>query len=130
MTGGAGPKRKGAAWERRVRDAFRRAGFQCERAYGAGRRDDVGDLHLFDLDLDVLIDCKNAKRSERAAWIDEARAKCRAGTVPVVIEPRRGSDVVDAFVTLDLLGFALLLDEIRRLRNGDFRETARGAPAR
>jgi hypothetical protein len=122
MTGGAGPKRKGAAWERRVRDAFRARGFDCERAYGAGRNDDVGDLHVFDVPLDVDLDCKSAARCERAEWLDRLRA--RSDGIPFLIEKRRSRDVLDAYVTTDVRGLLDLFDalrvlDVRRSRNGD-----------
>ena len=116
MTGGAGPRRVGSAWERAVRDYLRGRGYDAERAYGAGRPDDVGDL-IVGAWVPLLVECKVAKRSERASWIDEARAKVaawRSAAVPVIVEKRRRKPVDDAYVTLDLAGFCDLLDAVAR----------------
>ena len=115
MSGGAGPRRIGSDWERKVRDHLRRRGFDAERSYGAGRPDDVGDL-VVGAWIPLLVECKAAKRSERAAWMDEARAKgpARAGAVPLVVEKRRRKDVGSAFVTLDLDGFCDLIEAVAR----------------
>lgn len=116
MTGGARPKARGAAWERRVRDYFRERGYDCERAYGAGRHDDPGDL-ILGAWIPMLIDCKVAARSERARWIDELRRKIGrlAGRAPIpfTVERRRSHPVAHAFVTFDLVGFVDLLDAFR-----------------
>ncbi len=80
-----------------------------------GRADAVGDL-VVGAWVPLLVECKAAKRSERAVWIDEARAKVersRATAVPIIVEKRRGrSDAGGAFVTLDLDGFLDLIDRI------------------
>ncbi len=45
MTGGSAPKRKGSAFERDVVAYLREHGFpDAERAYGAGRPEDIGDV--------------------------------------------------------------------------------------
>ena len=114
MSGGAGPRRVGSEWERRVRDHFRARGFDAERAYGAGRADDVGDL-VVGAWVALLVECKAAARSERARWIDEAREKVsrwRSGAIPLVVEKRRRKPVGSAYVTLDLDGFLDLIDRI------------------
>lgn len=125
MTGGKSPHRIGDDWERRVRDYLRSRGFDAERAYGAGRPDDVGDL-IVGAWVPLLVECKAGRKSERGVWIREAREKVtttRAGAIPVVVERRRGSPVETAFVTLDLDGFCSLIDAVaRRVADLDERE--------
>ncbi len=115
MNGGAGPRRVGSQWERDVRDYLSERGYDAERAYGAGRPDDVGDL-IVGAWVPLLVECKVAKRSERAGWLDEARAKgpVEAGAIPVIVEKRRRKGPGDAYVTLDLAGFCALIDAVAR----------------
>ena len=128
MSGGAGPRRVGSQWERDVRDYFRSRGFDAERAYGAGRNDDVGDL-IIGAWVPLLVEAKAGKRSERAAWIDEARLKVdrwRSSAIPLVVEKRRRKKVEDAYVTLDLDGFCSLIEAVaRRIADLDERDIVR-----
>ena len=53
-------KRKGSQYERDVVKWLISMGYPCaERAYGAGRHDDVGDIDGID---GVVIECKNEKK--------------------------------------------------------------------
>jgi Holliday junction resolvase len=90
-------KTKGDQWERDVVAYLRDHGHpHAERAYGAGRADDVGDID----GLVTIIECKNAKRLDLAGWVDEMiRERDRSQTGSgVLIVKRRGRPAGDAYV--------------------------------
>jgi Holliday junction resolvase len=105
---GAAMKAKGSAFEREVVRALKRLGFPyAERAYGAGRPHDVGDI---DGVPGLVFECKARRALELAAWVDEAqREAANAGAVGVVVAKRRGRPTEDAYVVLSLSDFAALM---------------------
>ena len=62
-------KRKGSQYERDVAKWLVANGFPCaERAYGAGRHDDVGDIDGID---GVVVECKNEKKIDLSGYLKE-----------------------------------------------------------
>lgn len=104
-------KRKGDTFERDVVAYLREQGFPyVERAYGAGRPEDVGDL---DGIPGWVFELKNHKSIDLAGWVDEARreqANARA-QFGVVVAKRRGRQAREAYVVMDLEQLARLLRE-------------------
>ena len=105
--------RKGATYERGVAEYFRANGHPyVERAYGAGRPDDVGDL---DGVPGWALELKNHKTLALSGWLDEAeseRVNARA-RFAAVIAKRRGKSVGQSYVVMTLDTFAALLaDEV------------------
>ena len=117
MTGGTAPKRRGDAFEREV------AAFLCEhghpyaeRAYGAGRPQDVGDIDGLP---GFVIECKAHRSLDLAAFLDEAVSEAHnAGTdaVPVVVAKRRGKPTGESYVVMRLADFAALVAERESVR--------------
>jgi hypothetical protein len=109
MTGGAGPKRRGSQYERDVVHYLQDHGFpDCERAYGAGRPADIGDL----VGLPGLCcELKNHARLELARWVDEAERERLNAKQPfaVVIAKRRGKSAAQSYVVMDLESFTRLV---------------------
>ena len=111
---GAGARRKGSLWEREIVEYLRAHGFPyAERAYGAGRPDDRGDI---DGVAGWVIEAKNQKTIELARWADEAKGEaenCQHPAYPAppwaVIAKRRGRPVSDAYVVMSLEQFARLM---------------------
>ena len=65
MTGGSAPKRKGSSFERDVVHYLQEHGFtDAERAYGAGRPEDIGDVVGIP---GATIECKAAKSIDLAS---------------------------------------------------------------
>ena len=104
-------KRKGDTFERDVVAYLRDKGFRyVERAYGAGRPEDVGDL---DGIPGWCFELKNHQRIDLAGWVDEARreqANARA-QFSVVVAKRRGRPAAQAYVVMELEQLARLLAE-------------------
>jgi len=103
--------RKGATFERAVVEYLRANGHPyAERAYGAGRPADVGDLDGLP---GWTLELKNHTRMDLAGWSDEAEAERVHGRQPfaAVIAKRRGKPVDRSYVVLDLDTFARLLTE-------------------
>ncbi len=111
MPGGAGPRRVGSRWELEVRDYLRGEGIPADRAYGAGRFDDQGDLLVGHAHL---LECKAGRRLELAEWLDQARRKTRAGDVPWVVVRRLRAGAARAYVVTDLAGYAQVLHNLGR----------------
>ena len=65
-------KRKGSTFELDVVKFMREQGFPAERAYGAGRPDDRGDIVGVP---GFVVECKNHARLELAVWCDEAEQR-------------------------------------------------------
>ena len=103
--------RKGATYERDVTGYFRTHGQPyAERAYGAGRPDDVGDINGI---VGWALELKNHKQLALASWLDEAekeRVNARA-RFAAVIHKRRGKSVGESLVTMTLKTFCAFLDE-------------------
>ena len=109
-TNGRAMKAKGSAFEREIVAALRARGHPyVERAYGAGRPRDVGDIDGLP---GFAIECKAARRLELAAWADEAAgeaANAGDGVVPVVVVKRRGKPAESAYVVMRLADWAELV---------------------
>lgn len=104
-------KAKGSQFERDVVCHLRANGFpHAERAYGAGRPDDRGDI---DGIPGVVIEAKNCARLELAKWIEEAeRERANANAAyGVVVYKRRGHNAAKAYVTMTLDTFAAIMRE-------------------
>lgn len=111
MTGGRGPKRIGSQWERDVAAYLRDHGFpHAERAFGAGRPLDVGDIDGLP---GVVVECKAQKAYALAEWMDEARVEqANAGAqYGFVVAKRRQRPVGQAYVISELEQFVRLLRE-------------------
>lgn len=81
-----------------------------ERAYGAGRHDDVGDI---DGIVGWTLEVKNHRSLDLAGWCGEAKAEAANARRPrwAVVAKRRNRATRDAYVLLDLATFAALLAE-------------------
>jgi hypothetical protein len=111
VTGGAAPKRKGSQFERDVVAFLRDHGHpDAERAYGAGRPEDVGDVEGVE---GFVIECKAVKAIDLAGWCDEAERERVNASQPYggVIAKRRGKAIGAAYVVLSLDAFARLLSD-------------------
>lgn len=101
--------RKGATFERDVVAYFNANGHPyVERAYGAGRPDDVGDL---DGIPGWALELKNHKTLTLSGWLDEAeveRVNARA-RFAAVIAKRRNKPASQSYVVMTLETFAELL---------------------
>jgi Holliday junction resolvase len=103
--------RKGSTFERDVVAYLRANGFPyCERHYGAGRPDDVGDV---DGVVGWTIECKNHKGLDLSGWCDEAEAERVNGRqhYAAVIAKRRNKPTEASYVVMSLSTFADLLAE-------------------
>lgn len=104
-------KARGDQFERDVVAFLRDHGHPyAERAYGAGRHDDVGDIDGL---VGWTLEVKNHRAIDLAGWSGEARAEAANGRRPrwCVIFKRRNRPTGDAYVLLDLATFAALLAE-------------------
>lgn len=101
-------KRKGTAWESLIVAYLQGAGFpNVERRALTGSQD-KGDV----AGLPLVIEAKNCRTTELAAWVDEASAEAKNAGVPVgvVWHHRRGrSSPGDGFVTMRGEDFVTLL---------------------
>lgn len=126
-TNGAAMKAKGSAFEREVVRVLRQHGHpHAARAYGAGRREDVGDVVGL---TGFVVEAKAHRALDLARWADEAaREAANAGpaAVPVVVAKRRGRPAEDAYALLRLADLADLAAELVRLRR--IAEAAREVP--
>ena len=104
-------KRKGSQFERDVCEYLRTHGHPyAERAYGAGRPQDVGDI---DGIVGWTIEAKNRRAIDLAGWSDEAEAERVNGRrgFAAVIAKRRGKSVDQSYVVVPLATFAAVLAE-------------------
>lgn len=102
-------RRKGSLFELGIVKYLRDHGFPfAERAYGAGRPDDVGDI---DGIPGWCLEAKCHKTLELARWADEAAREAETARCPwwAVIAKRRGKPIDQAYVVMDLKTFARLL---------------------
>lgn len=94
-------KRKGSQWERDCVKWFNANGFPCaERAYGAGRHDDVGDIDGID---GVVVECKNEKSFRIPQYLRELEDEMThadAETGVVLMKKRGTSSVSDAYAVM------------------------------
>lgn len=105
-------KRRGDNAERLLVAWLRDNGFpNAERAYGAGRPDDVGDI---DGIPGVVIECKNQQRLDLAGWVTETEHERRQAGADhgLLIVKRRGhTNPGRWYCVMELEGAALLLKE-------------------
>lgn len=104
-------KAKGSQFERDVARYLNDHGHpHVERAYGAGRPDDRGDLTGFP---GFVIECKNAQRLELPAWLAETETERVNANADygVVVAKRRGHRPATAYVIMTLATFADLTRE-------------------
>jgi len=104
-------KIKGSAYEREVVKALTEAGIYAERAYGAGRPDDVGDISGIP---NWILECKNHAKFALSQWLAEAErerqnAKAKFGAV---IIKKRGKSAKESYVLLDFETFVKILKEL------------------
>ena len=95
-------KRKGSAFELEVARYLAAHGFPAaERAYGAGRPDDRGDIAGVP---GVAIECKAVRAMDLAGWLTEAKreAENAGGKLAVVVAKRRMASVSRAYVVMEL----------------------------
>ena len=109
MTGGSAPKRKGSQFERDVVHYLQEHGFaDCERAYGAGRPEDIGDVVGVP---GVCIECKATRQIDLAGFVDEAERERINAREPygVATVKRRGKSTGAAYVVMSLEAFTRLV---------------------
>lgn len=104
-------KRKGDEWERATVELMQEAGLlYVERAYGAGRPDDRGDLDGLPR---WVIDCKDHAAHDFAGWLDSIHAKKRhEDDYGAAIVKRRRRPTGEGYVVMRLDDFARLLCEL------------------
>lgn len=102
-------KRKGSAWEVRVRDYLREQGFpHAERLPSEGSKD-RGDVS----GCPFVIECKATTREELAGAMREAAKEAENAGKPgyAVVRPSRGRSIDQAFATIPLWLLAALMRE-------------------
>jgi Holliday junction resolvase len=112
-------KRRGDQWERDVVEFLQAAGLaKAERAYGAGRQDDRGDIAGVQ---DWVLECKNHKAMDLAGWMAEALVEqANAGTrFTAVVIKRRNKPAKDGYVVMSLEQLAGLIQELQQGRKGE-----------
>jgi hypothetical protein len=102
-------KERGSQFEREVVKYLKDHGFPfAERAYGAGRNDDRGDIDGLP---GVVMECKAQRTSALSEWVKEAeteRVNAEAA-FGIVVHKRFGRHVSDSYCTLPLWQLANLL---------------------
>jgi len=109
---GRAMKARGSQFERDVAQFLREHGHPyVERAYGAGRSDDRGDLDGLPR---WTLEVKACRALDLAGWMDEAhREQTNAGTeYTAVVAKRRNRPVADAYVVMRLRDWARLVGEM------------------
>jgi len=105
-------KTKGSQYERDVVKWLRSYGFPCaERAYGAGRHDDVGDIDGID---GVVIECKNEKRINIPGYLqelDDEMIHADAETGVVLVKKRGTTNVSESYAIMPAWLWADLLKQ-------------------
>ena len=102
-------KAKGSQWERDVAAYLRENGFpQADRRYGAGVREDKGDLVGVP---GFALECKNQASINLAQFLEEAliEAKYAKARFGAAIIKRRRKGTKDAYVVMSLEQFAELI---------------------
>jgi hypothetical protein len=107
----SGERAKGTRFETAVCDYLREHFPRVERRAMSGSRD-RGDIAGIP---ETVIECKDQRRVELALWVDQATAEAMNAGVPlgVVVHKRLRRPIRDAYVTMPLREFALLLVEAR-----------------
>lgn len=111
MTGGRAPKRAGDAWERAVVAYLREHGYPyADRAYGAGRADDRGDI---DGVAGWVLQCKATREVDVAAALAAAERQLQAlpdrrFNLAAGIVKRRNHSTGEAYVVMTLATFAVV----------------------
>jgi Holliday junction resolvase len=94
-------KRKGSQYERDVVKWLVTNGYPCaERAYGAGRHDDVGDIDGID---GVVVECKNEKKIDLSGYLkelDNEMTHADAETGVVLIKKRGTTNVSESYAVM------------------------------
>jgi len=94
-------KRKGSQYERDVVKWLVSMGYPCaERAYGAGRHDDVGDIDGIN---GVVIECKNEKAIRIPQYLRELEDEMThadAETGVVLIKKRGTSNISESYAVM------------------------------
>jgi len=94
-------KRKGSGYERDVVKWLVANGFPCaERAYGAGRHDDVGDIDGIN---GVVIECKNEKKITLSVYLQELSDEMThadAETGVVLVKKRGTTNVSESYAVM------------------------------
>jgi len=110
---GRAMKARGSQFERDVAQFLRDNGHPyVERAYGAGRPDDRGDLDGLP---GYVVEVKCHRALDLAGFVDEAvreAANVGGDIVPVVIAKRRNRPVADAYAVMRLADWAQLVHEV------------------
>lgn len=102
-------KAKGSAWERAIVDYLRTAGWPFAERRIAGSTKDRGDIAGV---VGVVVEAKNAARTDLAGWIAEADLERTndGAWLGVVWHKRRGkSSAADGYVTMTGAQFTELL---------------------
>lgn len=114
MTGGRAPKRLGDRKELEVARYLTGAGIRCDRIGLAGRQNDQGDLVLLDTPFwnHYVLEVKAHQRLQLGVWLTAARHKAGPKRTPVVVIPRRGRPIMEAYAVTDLRGLAHLISPL------------------
>lgn len=102
-------KAKGSAWERAIVDYLRTVGWPFAERRLAGSAKDRGDIAGV---VGVVIEAKNAARTDLAGWLDEADLERTndGAWLGVVWHKRRGkASAADGYVTMTGAQFTALL---------------------
>ncbi len=109
MTGGRSPKIKGSAFERDVVRYLQQHGLpDAERAFGAGRPEDIGDIVGVP---GICIEAKACRALDLAGWCDEAEQERQNAKQPygVVVVKRRGKGAAHTYDVCDLATITRLI---------------------
>lgn len=101
-------KQKGSQFERDVVSYLQSQGFNAERRYGAGIREDRGDIVGVP---DFAIECKNQRNIDLAQFVDEAIIEAKHARQPfgAAVIKRRNRNVRESYVVMSLEQFVALL---------------------
>lgn len=102
---------RGTAWESAIVATLNANGWPHAERRRLGGRHDRGDIAGV---IGVVIEAKNAKRTELAEWVDEAEVEAAndGGSVGVVWAHRKGrGKPEDGYVVMTGAGFMRLLKE-------------------
>jgi Holliday junction resolvase len=105
---GQGERRKGQGGEREVAEAFRSAGFDCDRTPNSGALRIRGDLHG---DVPVHVEVKRQEVARPWLWAEQAATDAGAGA-PWLVAMRRSRSQWLAMMPLEQ---AVRLLELERL---------------
>lgn len=94
---------RGARAELEVVRVLRAHGLPADRAYGAGRPDDHGDIDGLPW---ACIEVKAHRELDLAGFMDEAIKEALPGQVPVVVAKRRGRPAEEWYAVVRLADWA------------------------